>query len=62
MVYKLFVFNRNTWNHKMVHKRLLTNKTKCNFFQFNKIQLNIENIMITIKHLQINQMLALNNP
>ena len=39
---------------------------KCNFFKnaiFLKMQLNIENIvMITIKHLQMNQILALNNP
>ena len=48
-MYKLLVLDGDTWNY--------TNK-----WLAKNVHLNLENIVITIKHLQFNQILALNNP
>ena len=69
--YKFLVLDRNTWNNTIAYKlfvlRILeivtTNDYRQIKVQIKKMQWNIENIvMITIKYLQINQILALNNP
>ena len=58
IVYILFVFDRNTWNHTTVFKQMIIDKVP-----FKKMHWNIESIVIVIiKHLEMKQTLALNKP
>ena len=75
-MYKLFILERNTWNYMTMCKLFVfdrdtlssyncakTNDYHEQISELKRIQKNIENIvMITVKGLQIKQILALDNP
>ena len=66
-MYKLLVIDKNTWNYTIMYKLFVLGiidiiQLKTNDYKqfFKKLQLYIKNIiMIKIKHLQMNKILAL---